>query len=899
MDRDKGRVHRLGRDGKPLRTWPVVGATARTLSDEAVRGFTPESVTTDSDGNVYVGDNDGVVRKYDPSGRFVVQIGPLLFGGEPGTPEPPRLRHVTDLAVDAQGQLYVSDRYQDAVFVLAPSPDQRPRCASAGTAAKPSGTGPAPPLPGPGAGTPPPPPAPAAAADDPAAQTARIPLRLEPVARQAVDTAAGPVTVRHANLAVQLPAGSLSRPAELVVSRVANPPAAPYQALQPVAAFDITVGGQTRFREPVTVELSYADLGAARGRRPERALQVAWWNEDYQEWVGLPTRVDAARRTVTVQTNHLTVYGWFMKKLGYGVITLGRFEVVYDGGLFTPPKENTVEAWASKVIYSADKNLDKLYPNGLPAYLADPKLPAFLRDLGAYLNYAFDRYQDAGFKMPATPINVLIENTLSSMDFRDKSSGLIHVGANSTGHSVLKRVAAHELFHAVQNEYYWDIGGMTFADWWCDATADFASDVVVWKEPRPSRAIKPRFFSSDLTSTAEEHAYQAAHFVDFLIGNADDEGKALKAMWESVANAEWWNLHDVLYPLSEYLQAKYKKTLNPHFHEFVPHTLFHPDSGMPKNDNGSVPAEAMSEWGLLREAESQAPDLTMSLKSGHRAKAWGLKVQGAPGKARTLPLRLEGPLDAYKRATVHVLPGDKRVDSALAPVASFTDQARTVQVTAKPEDGLYVVVANADRGNGGDYRLKIGAAPLALRLPIVVFALAGDDVTISASLPPQAMPKRPVFIWEFTDTEQAQRTEAPRVTRRYEARDSGLVRVLLYDGETGGLVSVGMTTVVVAVPGAEPGAREGVRNQLDEMGRMLESQLAASLSGLPGATLDDKYQAMAQRQTGQPAPTEEERLRALETFSAMANTPADAAAVIAGMKRLMRDPPERLPGAAP
>jgi len=125
------------------------------------------------------------------------------------------------------------------------------------------------------------------------------------------------------------------------------------------------------------------------------------------------------------------------------------------------------------------------------------------------------------------------------------------------------------------------------------------------------------------------------------------------------------------------------------------------------------------------------------------------------------------------------------------------------------------------------------------------------------------------------------------------------VRVLLYDGETGGLVSVGMTTVIVAVPGAEPGAREGVRNQLAEMGRMFESQLASSLAGLPGATLDDKYQAMAQRQAGQPAPTEEERLRALETFSAMANTPAEAAAVIAGMKRLMRDPPQRLPGAAP
>ena len=904
VDRDRGRVHRHGPDGRPLRSWTVVGTTAATLSDEAVDGFTPESVTTDPDGNLYVGDNDGVVRKYDPSGRFVLQLGPLLFGGEGTGGEPPRLRHVTDMTVDAGGRLYVSDRYQDAVLVFAPSPAQRPRCASG--AAKPAAparpeTMPLPPAPtanAPAASVPVPPASAPEAIDD-GLPRPRATLRVEPLARQAVNTSAGPATVRHGNLAVTLPAGSLAGPAELVISRVVDPPAAPYAALQPVAAFDVSLGGQSRLPQPVTLELDYADIGLPAGVPAERGLQVAWWNEDYQEWVGLPTRVDASRRTVTVQTNHLTAFGWFMKKLGYGVIGLGDFEVVYDGSLFTPPKENTPEAWASKVIYTGDSNIGRLFPAGLPGYLADPKLPVFLRDLGAYLNYAYGLYRDAGFKMPATPINVLVENTLGEQDFRDKSSGLIHVGASSTGHSLLRRVAAHELFHAVQNEYYWDIGGMTFADWWCDATADYASDVVVWQEARPSRAMKPKFFSSDITATAEEHAYQAAHLVDFLVGEPADKGKAFKAMWESVANADWWNLHDVLYPLAEYLQGTYRKGLNAYFQEFVPHALFHPDSGMPGNGHGSVPAEAMTAWALLRESEAQAPDLTMSLKAGHRAKAWGIRLQAPAGKSRTVPLRLEGPLDGYKRATVHVLPGDRRADSALAPVASFSEQTRMVSVEAKAEDGIYVVVANADRGTGGDYTLKIGAAPLALRLPIVVFALAGEEATIGASLPPQAMPKRSVFIWEFTDTDKVQRTEVPRVAHRYEARDSGLVRVLLYDGQTGALVSVGMTTVVVAVPGTEPGAREGLRTQLQDMSRMLESQLSASLASLPGATLDDKYQAMAQRSAGQPAPTEEERLRALETFAAMATAPADAAAVLAGMRRLMRDPPQRLPGAPP
>ena len=137
IDRDKGRVHRHGPDGGPLGDWSVVGVTAVPLSEKTVDGFTPESITTDGDGNLYVGDNDGVVRKYDPSGRFLVQVGPLLFGGEGGAGGPARLRHVTDLTVDASGHLYVSDRYQDTVFVLAPSAEQRPRCAT-GPAAGPN-----------------------------------------------------------------------------------------------------------------------------------------------------------------------------------------------------------------------------------------------------------------------------------------------------------------------------------------------------------------------------------------------------------------------------------------------------------------------------------------------------------------------------------------------------------------------------------------------------------------------------------------------------------------------------------------------------------------------------------------------------------------------------------------
>jgi hypothetical protein len=184
----------------------------------------------------------------------------------------------------------------------------------------------------------------------------------------------------------------------------------------------------------------------------------------------------------------------------------------------------------------------------------------------------------------------------------------------------------------------------------------------------------------------------------------------------------------------------------------------------------------------------------------------------------------------------------------------------------------------------------------ALRLPVLVAAFADEDTRIRASLPPRLMPDNPIFVWEFSDTTEVWRTHELQLIRRFGAADSGMLRVLLYDGDSGALVGAGGGMVVVFGLTGEMRERAANRKSVKGMAAMLEGQMAAGLAQVPGATLDEKYQAMAASQAGATRQTEAQRLAMLEQFAAMYGGTVDVERVRQGFERLLRDPPPMLPG---
>ena len=482
----------------------------------------------------------------------------------------------------------------------------------------------------------------------------------------------------------------------LTVSEVATRLPAPAECYDTLAVFDISADTQTQFAGELTVTVALDRLGLA----PDADLNdlyVGWWNEAMQGWIAVPVEIDATVRTATFATRHLTVFGWFMEKSGYERKQMGQFEMIWDAAIFTAPADKSdANAWTGKIIYTTAGDAAKLYPG--EAWATDTNIPPFVRDAAAYLNYSRKAYKDTGFKVPAGPTSVVIETTLTEGDARNKALEIIHIGGYNSGAGQLKTAVAHELFHAVQNEYLWDLGGMMFLNWWCESTAEYASHLV-WDRAHPAKSVPPKYFSERLDATGNEHEYQSAHFIDELVGpgSRDERFKTFYALWMGVqANHGLTDATDVIYPISMYLQSAGQGSVSSAFEDHVYRLCLMPGTPMVGKVAGDRPvAEMVEAWGMLGADEQEAKPLTMTLKGGHRAKVWAVKAATTKdsSQARLVELELDGE-SAYITATVHVLRGDTLSDKAATPQGKFTKEQRKVAVSLAPEDTAYVVVIN-------------------------------------------------------------------------------------------------------------------------------------------------------------------------------------------------------------
>lgn len=279
-----------------------------------------------------------------------------------------------------------------------------------------------------------------------------------------------------------------------------------------------------------------------------------------------------------------------------------------------------------------------------------------------------------------------------------------------------------------------------------------------------------------------------------------------------------------------------------------------------------------------------------------------------PGEQIRIPLRLKNhapwPHPAYRLVARGIdpllQPGAVEADEgeALAPGAVAKHRLSAVVGDVEPDSapGFAIEVFEAGREDGLRFDLVLPPARPALavlRLPTALFAFAEEAASLNASLPPRLMPAQPVFIWQFSDTTEVWRTREGRLARHFPLDASGMVRVLLYDGASGELVAGGGGLVVVFGLSADLGQRGGERQAVMQMAAMIEGQTAAALAHLPGATLDEKYQAMVAA-NGAPQPSEAERLAALQQLAGMYGGAVDVERIRAGMARLLADPPARL-----
>jgi hypothetical protein len=108
-------------------------------------------------------------------------------------------------------------------------------------------------------------------------------------------------------VAIWLPAGLLESPQRLTVEARADAPELHFPApVQPLGIFEIRLGDMTAFAEPLIIALAYDPAKLGSSAPPEFSLVASYWDEELQDWIEMPSFVDAVRQVLLIPTFHLT-----------------------------------------------------------------------------------------------------------------------------------------------------------------------------------------------------------------------------------------------------------------------------------------------------------------------------------------------------------------------------------------------------------------------------------------------------------------------------------------------------------------------------------------------------------------------------------------------------------------
>ncbi len=366
------------------------------------------------------------------------------------------------------------------------------------------------------------------------------------LASQTVVPSAEDQTITAGDLTLTIPGGALNQTSLLRIATVSQPPAPP-AGTGHLVVYDITIGDQIQFNQPLRIEypydpatisdyqvqiaVTYAALGIEypyhpmtipAGGDPSQLIQGISWDSASGGWRDVPTAVDTARQVVILAPDHLCQIGYYVPERKQAVIyeiESDHFVVHYD------PADDTeiAEAWnssgrsftsAKQLASSVDFDLELAYKCYVSEGGFKPPVTSrfsFDNKIHVYVgNYGVSEWN------PFTK-NILI------------SQAPFIPGPNARDN--LKSEMRHELFHAVQNAYV-TTGWMHSNRWWIEATADYAATYYSTAGPGSSFPMDSAYFKEPLTTVDGFHEYQTAHLIDLMVdGGFDGRCKTFHSLW--------------------------------------------------------------------------------------------------------------------------------------------------------------------------------------------------------------------------------------------------------------------------------------------------------------------------------------------------------------------------------
>lgn len=166
---------------------------------------------------------------------------------------------------------------------------------------------------------------------------------------------------------------------------------------------------------------------------------------------------------------------------------------------------------------------------------AEPGVPNYIEDLDAALQEAYTGLlaltRTGGkpvFTAPSLPIDVTVTDTGGEAGNSDLG-GPIEIGARAiASYEDMRAVAAHELVHLLQGQYYSLYGLFTgrLNTWFIEATANHLAARVLKMTPEARRAFygdgMSGYLGKPLNAADDGSMYAAGHFLDYLTARTDE-----------------------------------------------------------------------------------------------------------------------------------------------------------------------------------------------------------------------------------------------------------------------------------------------------------------------------------------------------------------------------------------
>jgi len=162
--------------------------------------------------------------------------------------------------------------------------------------------------------------------------------KLTTLSDQAVQPSDKDQMVSYADkLQVTIPGGQLKESQKLVISAVGNPPAPSSHETQ-LAVYDISFEKQHEFDSNLTFKFAYDPALVVGDLPPQETLHVATFYDDARAWVPVPSTVDPASNTITVQTPHNGMWQVVKTTGRQNVVLTEHCAIFYYPLDFFPPK---------------------------------------------------------------------------------------------------------------------------------------------------------------------------------------------------------------------------------------------------------------------------------------------------------------------------------------------------------------------------------------------------------------------------------------------------------------------------------------------------------------------------------------------------------------------------------